>query len=192
MTNKEKNAWLVRGMAVYILLSAITPILMYQMRDNNRLIVLDGRNSFHVTEYADDEQLVAVYEYTARLAVRAFLMRNPNGLDRPKLFGEMYTGQAKEDADIRIKNELLHFQKYQIHQKAEILKIKVIEADSKRSFIKVSGQLIRSYIEGMEKGTYNVRFEMALGMKTNFDLGKNQLYPFIVDTIKYSQKELKD
>ena len=84
------NQWMFRGMLVYVLLSFLTPILMYQFRDNNRLIVIDGRNTYHITKYASQEQLVQLYEYTARLATDAFLMRNPNGLDRAELFDEMY------------------------------------------------------------------------------------------------------
>ena len=80
------SRWLVRGMLVYVPLSFLAPLLMYQFRDNNRLIVIDGRNSYHVTKYASQEQLVRLYEYMARLGTDALLMRNPAGLDRPELF----------------------------------------------------------------------------------------------------------
>ena len=72
---RNMNQWMFRGMLVYVLLSFLTPILMYQFRDNNRLIVIDGRNTYHITKYASQEQLVQLYEYTARLATDAFLMR---------------------------------------------------------------------------------------------------------------------
>ena len=87
---RNMNQWMFRGMLVYVLLSFLTPILMYQFRDNNRLIVIDGRNTYHITKYASQEQLVQLYEYTARLATDAFLMRNPNGLDRAELFDEQH------------------------------------------------------------------------------------------------------
>ena len=46
---RNMNQWMFRGMLVYVLLSFLTPILMYQFRDNNRLIVIDGRNTYHIT-----------------------------------------------------------------------------------------------------------------------------------------------
>lgn len=192
MTERNKIVWLTRGLALALLLMAIIPLVMYELRDNNRLIVLDGDNSFHITEYASDEKLVTLYKYAATIAVEAFLMRNPKGLDRPQLFDEIYVGEAKKDARLLIKNEILQFSKCGMHQKAEILNIKVIEANSKRSFIKVEGQLIRAYLQGFRKSTYTVKFEMSLGMSPNHDLGDNQLYPFVIDHIKYNQEELKN
>ena len=185
------NRWLVRGMLVYVPLSFLAPLLMYQFRDNNRLIVIDGRNSYHVTKYASQEQLVRLYEYMARLGTDALLMRNPAGLDRPELFDEMYVGQARQKALDLLKAEAENFGKQELHQKAEILGIQVLEADSRTSFLKISGQLLRNSGRNLTASAEILQFELSMNLVVNYDLGKNAVYPFVVSDINFNQQSIR-
>lgn len=185
------NRWLLRGVLVYVPLSFLTPLLMYQFRDNNRLIVIDGRNSYHVTKYASQEQLVRLYEYTARLGTDALLMRNPAGLDRPELFDEMYVGQARQKALDLLKAEAENFGKQELHQKAEILGIQVLEADSRTSFLKISGQLLRNSGRNLNASAEILQFELSMNLVVNYDLGKNAVYPFVVSDINFNQQSIR-
>ena len=185
------NRWLLRGVLVYVPLSFLTPLLMYQFRDNNRLIVIDGRNSYHVTKYASQEQLVRLYEYMARLGTDALLMRNPAGLDRPELFDEMYMGQARQKALDLLKAEAENFGKQELHQKAEILGIQVLEADSRTSFLKISGQLLRNSGRNLNASAEILQFELSMNLVVNYDLGKNTVYPFVVSDINFNQQSIR-
>lgn len=185
------NRWLHRGVLVYVPLSFLTPLLMYQFRDNNRLIVIDGRNSYHVTKYASQEQLVRLYEYMARLGTDALLMRNPAGLDRPELFDEMYVGQARQKALDLLKAEAENFGKQELHQKAEILGIQVLEADSRTSFLKISGQLLRNSGRNLNASAEILQFELSMNLVVNYDLGKNAVYPFVVSDINFNQQSIR-
>ena len=185
------NRWLLRGVLVYVPLSFLTPLLMYQFRDNNRLIVIDGRNSYHVTKYASQEQLVRLYEYMARLGADALLMRNPAGLDRPELFDEMYVGQARQKALDLLKAEAENFGKQELHQKAEILGIQVLEADSRTSFLKISGQLLRNSGRNLNASAEILQFELSMNLVVNYDLGKNAVYPFVVSDINFNQQSIR-
>lgn len=189
LSRHGKIRLLTAALILYLPLSFLTPVVMYQLRDNNRLIVIDGRNSYHITEYADQERLIMLYEYTARLATDALFMRNPNGLDRPELFDEMYTGQARNKALDLLKAEFSVFGTRDIHQKVEILRIKVLEADSKKSFVEIEGQLLRSvHAEGKRESSV-VKFSATMGLNVNFDLDKNALYPFIVSDFTYNEQK---
>jgi hypothetical protein len=187
MTTKGRIRLLIIAVLFYIPLSFLTPILMYQLRDNNRLIVIDGRNSYHITEYADNERLVRLYEYTARLAMDALFMRNPNGLDRADLFDEMYSGDARNKALDMLKADMEKFGRQDMHQKVEILRIKVLEADSKKSFVEIEGQLLRFYSVNGKRESSVIKFNSTVSLNTNFDLGKNALYPFIVSDFTYTE-----
>ena len=189
LSRHGKTRLLTAALILYLPLSFLTPVVMYQLRDNNRLIVIDGRNSYHITEYADQERLIMLYEYTARLATDALFMRNPNGLDRPELFDEMYTGQARNKALDLLKAEFSVFGTRDIHQKVEILRIKVLEADSKKSFVEIEGQLLRSvHAEGKRESSV-VKFSATMSLNVNFDLDKNALYPFIVSDFTYNEQK---
>lgn len=189
LSRHGKIRLLTAALILYLPLSFLTPVVMYQLRDNNRLIVIDGCNSYHITEYADQERLIMLYEYTARLATDALFMRNPNGLDRPELFDEMYTGQARNKALDLLKAEFSVFGTRDIHQKVEILRIKVLEADSKKSFVEIEGQLLRSvHAEGKRESSV-VKFSATMSLNVNFDLDKNALYPFIVSDFTYNEQK---
>ena len=189
LTIKNKTRLLTLAMLCYIPLSFLTPVLMYQLRDNNRLIVIDGRNSYHITEYADQERLIRLYEYTARLAMDALWMRNPNGLDRGDLFDEMYSGAARNKALDMLKADMEMFSRKDMHQKVEILRIKVLEADSKKSFVEIEGQLLRFYSAAGKRESSVVKFHSTVSLNINFDLGKNALYPFIVSDFTFNETQ---
>ena len=160
------NRWLLRGVLVYVPLSFLTPLLMYQFRDNNRLIVIDGRNSYHVTKYASQEQLVRLYEYMARLGTDALLMRNPAGLDRPELFDEMYVGQARQKALDLLKAEAENFGKQELHQKAEILGIQRFRRNSAvRAVDESRGQLRPRKKCGLSVCRFRYQFQSAINQK---------------------------
>lgn len=185
---KWKNFLLTVGFVFYMLFSLLIPLIMYQLRDNNRLILMDGSNSYHITEYADKEKLLGLYEYTARLATDALWMRNPNGLDRPTLFDEMYTGVARNKALDILKADVTAFGARDVHQKVEILRIKVLEADSRKSFVEIEGQLLRSSLGDGRRESSVVKFSVTMSLSVNFDLGKNALYPFIVSDFTYKEQ----
>ena len=98
MTYKGIHEILKKAFVIYVPLSLLTPLLMYQWRDNNRLILMDRANSYHITEYTSDQQLRQLYEYQIKQAVFAFLMRNPNGFDNRELLGAMFVGTARQEA----------------------------------------------------------------------------------------------
>jgi len=186
---RNKNRLLSGLLILYLPLSFLAPVLMYHLRDNNRLIVIDGRNSYHITEYADKERLTRLYEYTARMATDALWMRNPNGLDRPALFDEMYAGKARDKALDILKDDMTNFGARDVHQKVEILRIKVLEADSRKSFVEIEGQLLRSGLEDGRRESSVVKFDVTMSLSVNFDLGKNALYPFIVTDFTYKEQK---
>ncbi len=185
---RNKNRLLSGLLILYLPLSFLSPLLMYHLRDNNRLIVIDGRNSYHISKYAGRERLIQLYEYTAKLATDALWMRNPNGLDRPALFDEMYVGKARDKALDILKDDMADFGSRDIHQKVEILRIKVLEADSRKSFVEIEGQLLRSSLVGGRRESSVVKFKLSMSLSVNFDLGKNALYPFIVSDFTYKKQ----
>ena len=79
-------------------------------------------------------------------------------------FQDMYSGPARAKALNLLKKDVRQFDSRDIHQKVEVLHIKVMEADSRKSFVKIEGQLLRStQIDGQCDSSV-VRFEIAMSM----------------------------
>lgn len=190
MTYKSIHEILKKAFVIYVPLSLLTPLLMYQWRDNNRLILMDRANSYHITEYTSDQQLRQLYEYQVKQAVFAFLMRNPNGFDNRELLDAMFVGMAKQEAQKQFAAEAAQFKQYKMHQKPEVLNIRILRADRRRSFARVSGQLIRYYVTPHnEQRTFTLEFELNLELQVNYDTANGSRYPFVITNMKYSQLE---
>lgn len=190
MTYKSIHEILKKAFVIYVPLSLLTPLLMYQWRDNNRLILMDRANSYHITEYTSDQQLRQLYEYQIKQAVFAFLMRNPNGFDNRELLDAMFVGMAKQEAQKQFAAEAAQFKQYKMHQKPEVLNIRILRADRRRSFARVSGQLIRYYVTSHnEQRTFTLEFELNLELQVNYDTANGSRYPFVITNMKYSQLE---
>ena len=193
MTYQKLGNWLHRLLIAYIPLSFLLPLAMYELRDNNRLILMDQEHSYHITEYSSEETLRKLYEYQMKQAVFAFLMRNPNGFDNAELLDLMFQGQAKLEARKQLADEAEQFKLYKMHQKPEILTIRILRADRRRSFAKIEGQLIRYYVGGdHQQRTFTVDFELAMEIQVNFDTATNSRYPFHITNMKYTQHEQKE
>ena len=193
MTYQTLGNWLNGLLIAYIPLSFLLPLAMYELRDNNRLILLDQAHSYHVTEYSSEETLRKLYEYQMKQAVFAFLMRNPNGFDNGELLDLMFQGQAKLEAHKLLAAEADQFRTYKMHQKPEILNIRILRADRRRSYAKIEGQLIRYYVgSDLQQRTFTVDFELNMELRVNFDMATNSRYPFHVTNLKYTQNEQKE
>jgi hypothetical protein len=193
MTYKNWHEVLKCAFILYVPLSFLTPLLMYQWRDNNRLIVMDQASSYHITEYSSEEALKKLYEYQIKQAVYAFLMRNPQGFDNPELLNAMFVGFARQEVQKQFESEAAQFKQYKMHQKPEILNIRILRADRRRSFARINGQLIRYYItqENMPR-TFSADFELNVELAANNNMATNNRYPFVVSNLKYTQHEHKE
>ena len=193
MTYKNWHEVLKCAFILYVPLSFLTPLLMYQWRDNNRLIVMDQANSYHITEYSSEEALKKLYEYQIKQAVYAFLMRNPQGFDNPELLNAMFVGFARQEVQKQFESEAAQFKQYKMHQKPEILNIRILRADRKRSFARINGQLIRYYItQENTPRTFSADFELNVELAVNNNMSTNSRYPFVISNMKYTQYEHKE
>ena len=185
---------LLHGLLIaYVPMSFLLPLAMYELRDNNRLILMDQAHSYHITEYSSAETLRKLYEYQMKQAVFAFLMRNPTGFDNKELLDLMFQGQAKLEAHKLLAAEADQFRTYKMHQKPEILNIRILRADRRRSYAKIEGQLIRYYVgNDQQQRTFTVDFELNMELRVNFDTATNSRYPFHVTNLKYTQNEQKE
>ncbi len=192
MTYKKINKILFICILAYIPLSLTYPILMYAYRDNQRLIVMDTNNTYHLSSYTSKEQKKKLYKSLARYAVNAFLSRNPNGLDHPLLFDDIYFKSARIGAIKQIESEEKKFKDNQIHQKVEILGTKVLPSSNNTSYVNVKGQLIRFYLYDDEEASYTLTFEASLTLQRNKNLATNFQYPYVVVKLKYKQQIIND
>lgn len=194
MTYKNYYTLLGKGFLIYLPFSLLFPLYMYYERDQSKLILLDSSTSYHITEYANDAKLKQLYSYQIEQATIAFLMRNPNGFDQPSLVKEIFTLDALKTVYKELEKESELFYNFKMHQKVEIQNIRILRANRKKSYAKVTGQLFRFFTSanGTEKQAQVLDFELNIEMQVNYNLATESKYPFNITKITYSTIEAKD
>ena len=194
MTYKNYYTLLGKGFLLYLPLSLLYPLYMYYERDQSKLILLDSQSSYHVTEYANEEKLKQLYCYQIEQATLAFLMRNPNGFDQPSLVKEIFIKDALKSVYQELDKEAELFKSFKMHQKVEIQNIRILRANRKKSYAKVTGQLFRFYtsINNTNKQALVLNFELNIEMEVNYNLATESKYPFNITKLTYTSSEQND
>ena len=105
--------------------------------------------------------------------------------DHPELLKQMFLKHAQEKAHGEWTSEESEFKAKQLHQKAEIGKIDILQTRSDAVLTQVSGQLIRSGIFQERAFSEAVPFTLKLKMLRNPNMVENGRFPTAIQDFKY-------
>lgn len=183
---RAARLWCVVAL-VAILFCAAQPFLILQAyRTRERVIVMDGGGTFHVSPLLGFEEAAKLHEQHAVLACLALFQRNPAGLDFPELLDRLFLPEAARKARTEMKANAEEFSAKALHQKAEVLKLTVLETRENLILVQTEGQLIRTgSVQGhvfSEASPFAARFQFA----RNPNLAANGRTPLAVWTYDVS------
>lgn len=166
----------------------IQPFLIIRAyRERERVVILDGGGSFHVSPLLGFEEASKLHEQHALLACLALFQRNPGGFDFPELLDKLFLPEAAKQARKEADAQAEEFETKALHQKPEVLKLTVLETRENAVLVSAEGQLVRSGLVGgqtfAEASPFTVRFRFA----RNPNLAANGRYPLAVWTYDVSQ-----
>ena len=157
--------WCVVGL-IAVAFCVVQPFLLLRAyRTKERVVVLDEGGTFHVSPLLGFEEASKLHEHHALLACLALFQRNPTGFDFPELLDRLFLPEAARKArgDAKASNE--EFAAKAFHQKAEVLKLTVLETRENRVLVQAEGQLLRTGNVGgqvfNEISSFTVRFQFA-------------------------------
>ncbi|MBV9009138.1 MAG: hypothetical protein JO354_08230 [Verrucomicrobia bacterium] len=173
--------------AVVVLISAaIERIhLARVLKERERVVIVDPAGTFFVSPLLQFQEARELHAEQSTLAAVAFLERNPKGFDHPELLKQMFLKAAYEKALTEITAEEPEFKAKQLHQKAEIAKIDLLETRSDAVLTQVSGQLIRSGIFQERAFSEAAPFTLKLKMRRNPNMVENGRFPTAIQDFKY-------
>lgn len=160
---------------------AVQPFLLIRTyRTRERVVVLDQSGTFHVSPLLGFEEAGKLHEQHALLACLALLQRNPAGFDFPELMEKLFLPEALAKARADWSTTAEEFSAKALHQKAEVLKLTVLETRDNLVLVQAEGQLLRTgSVQGQaftEATAFTVRFTFA----RNPNLAVNGRYPLAV------------
>ena len=185
--DKDRTAFLWFCVAVLsVLFAAAQPYyLINKFKQRERVVIIDPASTYYISPLLDFQEAKEFHAQQSTLATTAFLERNPNGFDSPELLKQMFLKYACDKALRQLSIEAGELKSKQLHQKAEIAKIDILETREDFVMTQVTGQLIRTGIFEEKAFSEAVPFKLAFKMRRNPDMAKNGRFPTAVSDFKY-------
>jgi hypothetical protein len=155
------------------------------LKERERVVIVDPAGTFFVSPLLQFQEAKQLHAEQSTLAAVAFLERNPKGFDHPDLLKQMFLKHAQEKAHAEWASEESEFKAKELHQKAEIAKIDILQTRSDAVLTQVSGQLIRSGIFQERAFSEAVPFTLKLKMLRNPNMVENGRFPTAIQDFKY-------
>ena len=178
-----------------------SPYLTIQaMKQQEKVVILDPGGTLIYAPLLGFEDAGNLHAYHVRLACLALLQRNPIGPDLPDLMKRLYLEEpARKKAAAIYKTQNPEFKEKQIHQKAEVTKIDILDTrkisdGSGKSFeavsVRAEGNLVRTGTVNKLEFREPVKFQTEFLFIRNPDLLGNGRLPLVVQDFKYSETPL--
>ena len=156
-------------------------------RTRERVVVLDASGTFHVRPLLGFEEATKLHEQHALLACLALFQRNPAGFDYPELLDKLFLPEAAAKARADWAASAEEFAQKSLHQKAEVLKLTVLETRENLVLVQADGQLVRTGVVREQTFTEAPAFTARFTFARNPNLATNGRYPLAVWKYDVSQ-----
>jgi len=185
--DRDRLAWFWFIVAGLILVGAAIDrfFLVQSFKQRERVVILDPSSTFHVAPLLKFEEAKDLHAQQSTLATVAFLERNPKGFDHEDLLKQMFLRAAVAKAQAARATEEPEFVAKQLHQKAEIGKITILQTRENFVLTQVTGQLVRTGIFQDKAFAEAVPFKLAFKFQRNPNMVQNGRFPTAVADFKY-------
>jgi len=185
--DRDRLAWFWFIVAGLVLLGAAVDrvVLVQSFKQRERVVILDPSGTYHVAPLLKFDEAKDLHAEQSTLATVAFLERNPKGFDHEDLLNQMFLKNALVKAKSLRAAEEPEFVAKQLHQKAEIGKITILQTRENFVLTQVSGQLIRTGIFQEKAFAEAVPFKLAFKFLRNPNMVQNGRFPTAVADFKY-------
>lgn len=185
--DKDRTAFLWFCVAVLaVLFAAAQPyFLIDRLKQRERVVIVDPAGTYYVSPLLDFQEAKDFHAQQSTLATTAFLERNPKGFDSPELLKQSFLKYAHDKAQKQLAAEAEELKSKQLHQKAEVAKIDILETREDFVMTQVTGQLIRTGIFEQKAFSESIPFKLSFKMRRNPDMTKNGRFPTAVSDFKY-------
>jgi hypothetical protein len=185
--DRDRLAWFWFIVAGLILVAAAIDrvVLVQTFKQRERVVVLDPSGTFHVAPLLKFDEAKDLHAEQSTLATIAFLERNPKGFDHDDLMKQMFLKNALVKAQVERTSEQPEFAAKQLHQKAEIAKITILQTRENFVLTQVTGQLVRTGIFDDKAFAEAIPFTLAFKFQRNPNMVQNGRFPSAVYDFKY-------
>jgi len=183
-----KSFWFLIA-AIAIFSAILQPILLIErFKERERVVIIDPAGTYYVSPILEFEEATDLHVAQGTLATKALLQCNPSGFDDEEIIKRLFLPKAVKKTKEFWQEYQTEFEAKQIHQKAEISQLNILETRGEFTLIEVKGQLIRTGAFQDKPFVESLQFRLALKMTRNPDMTKNNRFPTAVIDFKYETK----
>ncbi len=185
--DRDRLAWFWFIVAGLVLVAAAIDrfVLVQTFKQRERVVIVDPAGTFYVSPLLKFDEARDLHAQQSTLATIAFLERSPTGFDHDDLLKQMFLKSAYAKAQKLRAAEEPEFKAKQLHQKAEIAKIDILNTRENYVLTKVTGQLIRTGIFQERAFAEAIPFILSLKLIRNPNMVQNGRFPTAVADFKY-------
>lgn len=148
-----------------------------QRRD---VVMIDSLGTYYVSPVVDIQQATDLHAMQTKLACKALFERNPQGLDNPELFKQLFLRDAAEKAQAVFSKTKSEFEAKSLHQKVEVGAPEILSTRDNAFYTSADVQLIRVGAYQNAPITEVLRYRVKFKFLVNPDLTRNGRFPTAV------------
>ncbi len=186
---RESLIWFALAVAAWVWSAWDRHRLVEQLTQRRDVVVIDSLGTYYVSPVVDIQHAKDLHALQTKLACKALFERNPEGLDNPELFRQLFLKDAAAMAQAAIDKTKPEFQAKSLHQKVELGTPEVITSRDNSFYTSVDVQLIRVGAYRNAPITEVLRYRVKFKFLANPDLTRNGRFPTAVAAFQIEPME---
>jgi hypothetical protein len=154
--------------------------LVEKLSHKRDVVLIDSLGTYYVSPVVDIQQAKDLHAMQTKLACKALFERNPEGLDNPELFKQLFLRDAAQVAQGALNKTKAEFEAKSLHQKVEVGPPEILSTRDNAFYTSADVQLIRVGSYRGEAITEVLRYRVRFKFLVNPDLTRNGRFPTAV------------
>jgi hypothetical protein len=154
--------------------------MLDKLTRQREVVMVDSLGTYYVSPVVDIQQAKDLHAMQTKLACKALFERNPQGLDNPELFRQLFLKDAAQKAQVVFTKTKPEFEAKSLHQKVEVGAPEVLSTRDDAFYTSADIQLIRVGAYQGAPITEVLRYRVKFKFLVNPDLTRNGRFPTAV------------
>lgn len=177
---RQSLIWFLIAVAAWVWSAWDRHQLVAQLAHKREVVMIDSLGTYYVSPVVDIQQAKDLHAMQTKLACKALFERNPEGLDNPELFKQLFLKEAAKSAQTALNQTKTEFQAKSLHQKVEIGAPEILSTRDNAFYTSADVQLIRVGAYQGAPITEVLRYRVKFKFLVNPDLTRNGRFPTAV------------
>jgi hypothetical protein len=177
---RQSLTWFLIALAAWVWAGWDHQQLVDKLTRKREVVMIDSLGTYYVSPVVDIQQATELHAMQTKLACKALFERNPDGLDNPELFKQLFLRDAARVAQAAFSKTKAEFEAKSLHQKVEIGLPEILSTRDNAFYTSVDVQLIRVGAYQSTPITEVLHYRVKFKFLMNPDLTRNGRFPTAV------------